>query len=42
MTWASLGPGSVFCSAVSWEAAQSTWCSGASLCWEVARANQNG
>ena len=36
------GAGGLFCRTVSWGAAQSAWCSRASLWWEVARAYQKG
>ena len=42
MSWAWIRPGGVFCRTVSWDAAQSAWCSWASLWWEVALAYQKG
>ena len=41
MSWAWLGPGGVFCTTVSWDAAQSALCSRVSLWCEVARTYQN-
>ena len=42
MSWTWLGPGGVFCRTVSWDAAQSAFCSRVSLWCELALTYQNG
>ena len=42
MSWAWPGVAGVFCKTVSWDAAQSAWCTSTLLWWKLARVKQNG